>query len=91
MAPPPTLKTLPHRARGVRDNAAQEWHPHAHTEGFSAETKDPYGNLKIGTSATTKIKRKDFALSWNAALEAGGVVVGDDVAITLDVQFAKAA
>ncbi|WP_413612784.1 YceI family protein [Bdellovibrio sp. HCB-110] len=58
-------------------------------EGPSAEMKDPYGNIKIGISATTKIKRKDFGLSWNAALEAGGVLVGDDVAISLDVQFAK--
>ena len=58
-------------------------------EGPTAEMKDPYGNIKIGLSAKTKIKRKDFGLSWNAALEAGGVLVGDDVAISLDVQFAK--
>ncbi|MEK2647113.1 YceI family protein [Bdellovibrio sp. BCCA] len=58
-------------------------------EGPSAEMKDPYGNTKIGISATTKIKRKDFGLTWNAALEAGGVLVGDDVSISLDVQFAK--
>lgn len=58
-------------------------------EGPTAEITDPYGNIKIGISATTKIKRKDFGLGWNAALEAGGVLVGDDVAITLDVQFAK--
>ncbi|MFV8258840.1 YceI family protein [Bdellovibrio bacteriovorus] len=58
-------------------------------EGPTAEMKDPYGNIKIGISATTKIKRKDFGLSWNAALEAGGVLVGDDVSISLDVQFAK--
>lgn len=58
-------------------------------EGPTAEMKDPYGNIKIGISATTKIKRKDFGLTWNAALEAGGVLVGDDVAISLDIQFAK--
>lgn len=58
-------------------------------EGPSDELKDPYGNLKIGLSATTKIKRKDFGLTWNAALEAGGVLVGDDVTITLDLQFVK--
>lgn len=58
-------------------------------EGPTAEMKDPYGNIKIGISATTKIKRKDFGLTWNAALEAGGVLVGDDVTISLDVQFAK--
>lgn len=58
-------------------------------EGPSAEMKDPWGNLKIGASATTKISRKEFGLSWNAALEAGGVLVGDDIAITLELQFAK--
>ncbi len=58
-------------------------------EGPSEEMKDPWGNLKIGVSAKTKIKRKDFGLSWNAALEAGGVLVGDDVEITLDIQFLK--
>lgn len=60
-------------------------------EGPSAEVKDPWGNTKIGASGTTKIKRKDFGLTWNAALEAGGVLVGDDVSITLDVQFVKQA
>jgi polyisoprenoid-binding protein YceI len=55
----------------------------------SPELKDPYGNLKIGISASLKIKRKDFGLTWNAALEAGGVFVADEVSITLDLQFAK--
>lgn len=59
-------------------------------DGPSEELKDPWGNAKIGASATTKIKRKDFGLTWNAALEAGGLLVGDDVQITLDVQFVKA-
>lgn len=58
-------------------------------EGPSAEMKDPWGNIKIGASATTKIKRKDFGLNWNAALEAGGFLVGDEVTISLDVQFVK--
>lgn len=58
-------------------------------EAPSAEMKDPWGNLKLAASATTKIKRKDFGLTWNAALEAGGFLVGDDVAITLDIQFVK--
>jgi polyisoprenoid-binding protein YceI len=58
-------------------------------EGPSTEMKDPWGNIKIGASATTKIKRKDFGLTWNAALEAGGLLVGDDVNITLEVQFVK--
>jgi polyisoprenoid-binding protein YceI len=46
--------------------------------------------VKIGASATTVIHRKDFGLTWNAALETGGFLVGDDVTITLDVQFVKA-
>lgn len=58
-------------------------------ESPTQEIKDPWGNTKIAVSGTTKIKRKDFGLTWNAALEAGGVLVGDDVTITLDVQFVK--
>jgi polyisoprenoid-binding protein YceI len=58
-------------------------------EGPSPEMKDPWGNIKIGVSASAKIKRKDFGLTWNAALEAGGLLVGDDVNITLDVQLVK--
>ena len=58
-------------------------------EGPSDELKDPWGNAKIGASATTKIKRKDFGLTWNAALETGGFLVGDDVTITLDIQFVR--
>jgi polyisoprenoid-binding protein YceI len=59
-------------------------------EGPSAPGKDPWGNTRIGLSATGKINRKDFGLSWNAALETGGVLVGEDVQISLDVQFVKA-
>ncbi len=59
-------------------------------EGPSAPGKDPWGNTRIGLSATTKINRKDFGLTWNSALETGGVLVGEDVTITLDVQFIKA-
>lgn len=54
-------------------------------EGPTEETKDPWGNLRTGLSATTKIKRSDFGLTWNAALEAGGVLVGDDLKIAIDV------
>jgi polyisoprenoid-binding protein YceI len=56
-------------------------------EGPSAPGKDPWGNTRIGLSATTKINRKDFDLTWNAALETGGILVGEEVQITLDVQF----
>ena len=59
-------------------------------EGPTAPGKDPWGNTRLGLSATTKINRKDFGLTWNSALETGGILVGEDVTITLDVQFVKA-
>jgi len=59
-------------------------------EGPSAPAKDPWGNTRIGLSATTRISRKDFGLTWNAALETGGILVGDEVTISLDVEFVKA-
>jgi len=59
-------------------------------EGPTPQAKDPWGNTRLGLSATTKINRKDFGLTWNAALETGGILVGDEVTITLDVQFIKA-
>src|SRR5580700_3114551 len=59
-------------------------------EGPTPPAKDPWGNTRIGLSATTKISRKDFGLTWNSALETGGVLVGDEVTITLDAQFVKA-
>jgi polyisoprenoid-binding protein YceI len=59
-------------------------------EGPSEPGKDPWGNTRIGLSATARINRKDFGLAWNAALETGGVLVGEDVTITLDIQFIKA-
>jgi len=60
-------------------------------EGPTPPAKDPWGNTRIAVSATTKISRKDFGLTWNATLETGGILVGDEVTITLDVQFVKAA
>jgi len=59
-------------------------------EGPTPPGKDPWGNTRIGLSATTKINRKDFGLTWNAALETGGILVGDEVTITLDVEAVKA-
>ncbi|HTS57015.1 MAG TPA: YceI family protein [Terriglobales bacterium] len=59
-------------------------------EGPTPPAKDPWGNTRIGVSATTKINRKHFGLTWNAALETGGILVGDEVTITLDVQFVRA-
>jgi polyisoprenoid-binding protein YceI len=59
-------------------------------EGPTPPTKDPWGNTRVGVSATTRINRKDFGLTWNAALETGGILVGDEVTITLEVEFLKA-
>ena len=59
-------------------------------EGPTPPAKDPWGNTRIGVSASTKINRKDFGLTWNAALETGGILAGDDTTITLDAQFVKA-
>ena len=58
-------------------------------EGPTPPTKDPWGNTRVAISATTKINRKDYGLTWNAALETGGILVGDDVTITLDVEFVQ--
>ncbi len=59
-------------------------------EGPTAESKDPWGNTRVGASAATKIKRSDFGLTWNTVLEAGGVLVGDDLKIELEVSLIKA-
>ena len=59
-------------------------------EGPSKESKDPWGNLRRGATATTKINRKDFGLVWNKALETGGVAVGEEVTITLEIEMIKA-
>jgi polyisoprenoid-binding protein YceI len=59
-------------------------------EGPTPPAKDPWGNTRIAVSATAKINRKDFGLTWNAALETGGILVGDEVSITLDIEFIKA-
>jgi len=58
-------------------------------EGPTPPAKDPWGNTRVGLSATTKISRKDYGLTWNAGLETGGILVGDDVTVTLDVEFVK--
>jgi polyisoprenoid-binding protein YceI len=59
-------------------------------EGPTPESKDPWGNLRVGASGATKIKRSDFGLTWNAALETGGVVLGDEIKIELDLELIKA-
>ncbi|MEO7435130.1 MAG: YceI family protein, partial [Candidatus Binatia bacterium] len=52
-------------------------------------TKDPWGNTRIGASATTKINRQDFGIVFNKTLDGGGVLVGDELAITIDVEVMK--
>ena len=58
-------------------------------DGPTEEAKDPWGNTRVGASATTKIKRSDFGLTWSAALETGGVLLGDELKIELDVSLIK--
>ncbi len=58
-------------------------------EGLSKESKDPWGNMRRGATATTTINRKDFGLVWNKALETGGVAVGEEVTITLEIEMIK--
>jgi polyisoprenoid-binding protein YceI len=60
-------------------------------DGPAPEGKDPWGNLRSGASATTKIKRSDFGLTWNAALETGGFLVGDELKIELELALVRAA
>jgi polyisoprenoid-binding protein YceI len=59
-------------------------------EGPTAEFKNPWGKIVIGASASTTVKRTDFGLTWNKALETGGVVVGDDVKIAIELELIKA-
>ena len=60
-------------------------------ESADIELKDPYGNLKRGATATTRINRKDFGLVWNVALEAGGFAVSDEVKVEIDLQVVRRA
>ena len=56
---------------------------------YGGTVKDPYGNIKAGFKATTTIKRLEYGLKWNNLTEAGGAVVGNDVTIVLNAEFAK--
>jgi polyisoprenoid-binding protein YceI len=58
-------------------------------EGPAVESKDPWGNVRSGVVASTKINRKDFGLVYNAALETGGVAVGEEVTISLEIEMIK--
>lgn len=56
---------------------------------YNGEVKDPWGNIKAGFTAVTKINRKDFGIVWNKALDSGGLTVGDDVTIQLEIEAKK--
>lgn len=60
-------------------------------EGPTKEEKDPWGNTRVGASATATIDRREFGLTWNSAIESGGVLVGHDVKIVVDVSLVRAA
>lgn len=56
---------------------------------YSGLMKDPWGNTKMGLSINGKINRKDFGLTWNASLETGGVLVGEEIKLTAEIQLIK--
>jgi len=60
-------------------------------DGPTPAMKDPWGNSRVAVSATTKINRQDYGVKWNAKLDNGGVVVGDDVAIVIDAELVQQA
>jgi polyisoprenoid-binding protein YceI len=60
-------------------------------EGPTAPVKDPWGNVRAAATATSKVNRQDFGVKWNATLDNGGVVVGDDVNITIDAEMIRQA
>ncbi|MBX3233970.1 MAG: YceI family protein [Labilithrix sp.] len=59
-------------------------------EGLTGEHADPWGMVRMGASAKTKVKRSEFGMTWNAALEAGGILVGDEISIQLEVELQRA-
>ena len=59
-------------------------------DGPTPPHKDPWGNTRIGVTAAAKINRRDFGLNWNTALEAGGVLVGEEVTITVVLELVQA-
>jgi polyisoprenoid-binding protein YceI len=60
-------------------------------DGPTPPMKDPWGNTRVAVNASTKINRQDFGVKWNATLDNGGVVVGDDVNIVIDAELIKQA
>ena len=78
-----------------RDEEFNTWYDEVHVpevlevDGVSGASRDPWGSLRRGASASTKISRKDFGLLWNKALETGGMAVADEVQINLEVEMVK--
>jgi polyisoprenoid-binding protein YceI len=60
-------------------------------EGPTGPIKDPWGNTRVAASAATRVNRQDYGVKWNANIDGGGVVVGDDVNITIDIEMVKKA
>lgn len=60
-------------------------------DGPTPPVKDPWGNQRAAVTATTKVNRQEYGVKWNATMDNGGVVVGDDVAITIDAEMIKQA
>lgn len=60
-------------------------------EGPTPPVKDPWGNTRVAASATTNVNRQDYGVKWNANMDGGGVVVGDDINITIDLEMTKKA
>ena len=58
-------------------------------EGPSTAVKDPMGNVRVGATATAKINRQDFGITWSKSLDGGGVMVGDEIDVTIDVEGTK--
>lgn len=58
-------------------------------EGFDSEVKDPFGAVRTGGTARTTINRKDFGMAWNKSLQTGGLLIGEEVTITLDIELIK--
>lgn len=60
-----------------------------HVDDVTAEHTDPWGQRRIGASARAKVRRSEFGMTWNSALEAGGVLVGDEITITVEVSLVR--
>jgi polyisoprenoid-binding protein YceI len=59
-------------------------------DGPTAAVKDPWGNNRVGATATTTLNRKDFGVAWNKSLDSGGMVLGDDVSVSLELELTQA-